>query len=292
MAINPYHLRAFHAVARHGSFSRAADDSHVSQPTLSGQVRSLEQRFGVQLLVRHRRGVELTGVGRRLLELTTAVERMERDIDTLLSEEKLALAGNLTVGADAPYQIMPIIAGFQARYPAVSVSLRFGNSKWLLKALGDSLVDVIIAPNLATHHRLFRLPLAPDHLRLFVNLEHPWKSRRAIELEELTEQTVVIRESGSTTRAILDKALRRAGIRLPRTIEIGSREAVREAVAAGLGVSLIPDSERGEDHRFHFLDIRNAALSSTEYIACTEQVRDREPIRSFLDCCRELSSNH
>ncbi len=290
MDINPYHLRAFNAVAHHSSFSRAADASHVSQPTLSGQVKSLEQRFGIRLLIRHRRGVELTAAGRRLFELTTEMENLERSVETLLSQEKLALEGSLTVGADAPYQIMPIIAGFKARYPAVSVALKFGNSKWLLQALGDGQVDVIIAPNLAKYNRLFRVALAPDHLRLFVNLSHRWNSRETIDIEELAAETVVMRESGSTTRAIFDKAIKRAGIKLERTIEIGSREAVRDAVAAGLGVSLIPDSERGEDHRFHFIDIRNAALSSTEYVACLESFRDREPVRSFLDCCHGQSA--
>jgi len=289
MSLNPHHLRAFHAVASHGSFSRAASALHVSQPTLSGQVKALEQRFGVKLFQRRRHGIELTGLGRQLYRRTVTMAEAEQEIGLLLERETREVAGKLDIGADAPYQIMPIIAALKARHPAVAVSLRFGNSRWLLESLRQGAVDVIIAPNLGARSRLHTLALAPDFLRVFVNLEHPWRSRRNIVLEDLREQTVILREAGSTTRAILDRALKRARVRLTDTIEIGSREAVREAVAAGLGVSVIPDSERGDDSRFHFLEVRNAALSNTEYVACLDKNRDKPALQGFLDCCRDLA---
>ncbi|MCZ7597562.1 MAG: LysR family transcriptional regulator [Gammaproteobacteria bacterium] len=152
MSLNPHHLRAFHAVASHGSFSRAASVLHVSQPTLSGQVKALEQRFGVKLFQRRRHGIELTALGRQLHRQTAAMADAEQEIGLLLERETREVAGKLDIGADAPYQIMPIIAALKARHPAVTVSIRFGNSRWLLEALRQGLVDVIIAPNLATRH--------------------------------------------------------------------------------------------------------------------------------------------
>ncbi len=286
MSVNPIHLRAFHAVASHGSFSRASTALHVTQPTLSGQVKLLEQRFGIKLFYRRRRGIELTALGKSLLRHTEDIERAEAAIEQLLASEKREIAGKLDIGADAPYQIMPIVASFKAHYPAVSVSLRFGNTRWLIGQLSEGLVDAIIAPNLAARARLFTLALAPDYLRVFVKANHPWQARRQIALEELREQTVILRETGSTTRAILDRALRRARIRLEQTIEVGSREAVREAVAAGLGISVVPDSERGDDNRFHFLDVRDAALSNTEYVACLARNRDQPTLDAFFACCR------
>ncbi|KAA3632666.1 MAG: LysR family transcriptional regulator [Proteobacteria bacterium] len=289
MTINPNHVRAFHAVASHGSFSRAAAALHVTQPTLSGQVKLLEQRFGVKLFHRRKRGIELTEIGRQLHQCSTRIEHAEQEIAALLAREKREIAGKLSIGADAPYQIMPILASFKARHPAVSVSIKFGNSSWLLSGLKQGLVDVIIAPNLASRTRLHMLALAPDYLRVFVNADHPWQARSTIMLEDIEDQTVVLRELGSTTRAILDRALKRAGIRLKNTIEIGSREAVREAVAAGLGVSVVPDSERGDDHRFHFLEVRNAALSNTEYVACLDRNQQRPTLKSFFACCRDAA---
>lgn len=291
MNLNPSQLRAFHAVATHGSFSRAAFTLHVTQPTLSGQVKALEQRFGVKLFHRRKRGIELTEIGRQMYEHSSRMAQSEREIAGLLAREKHDIAGKLSIGADAPYQIMPILASFKARHPAVSLSISFGNSSWLLSALSQGMVDAIIAPNLGNRSRLHAFALAPDYLRVFVNADHPWRARRVIALEDLRGQNVVLREPGSTTRAILDRALRRAGIRLEHTIEIGSREAVREAVAAGLGISLIPDSERGDDNRFHFLEVRNAALSNTEHVACLEKNRDQPTLREFFTCCREAAES-
>lgn len=291
MTINRNHIRAFHGVASHGSFSRAAHALHVTQPTLSGQVKRLEQVFGVKLFHRVRRGIELTELGKQLYAHTTRIEQAEHEIAVLLAREKKEIAGKLAIGADAPYQIMPILAAFKSRYPAVSVSIRFGNSSWLIGSLSEGQVDVIIAPNLGSRSRLHTVALAPDYLRVFVPTNHPWHARRTIALEDLAGQTVVLREPGSTTRAILDRALKRAGVRLEQTIEIGSREAVREAVAAGLGVSVVPDSERGADNRFHFLEVSNAALSNTEYVACLEKNREQAMLRGFFGCCRETASS-
>ncbi len=290
MSINANQLRAFHAVASHGSFSRAAGALHLTQPTLSGQVKSLEQRFGVKLFHRRRRGIELTELGRQLFQHCARIEASHEEIALLLERETRGIGGKLDIGADAPYQIMPIVANFKTRHPAVAVTLRFGNSSWLLRQLGEGLVDVIVAPNLASRSRLHTVALATDFLRVFVKADHPWQARRHIALEELREQTVVLRETGSTTRAILDRALRRAGIRLEHTIEIGSREAVREAVAAGLGISVIPDSERGNDNRFHFLEVRNAALSNTEYVACLAKSREQPTLKEFLSSCRDVQA--
>ncbi|GJL82740.1 MAG: transcriptional regulator [marine bacterium B5-7] len=288
MSISASHLRAFHAVAANGSFSHAANALHLTQPTLSGQVKSLEERFGARLFHRRRRGIELTDLGRRLYALTMRIDEAEHEINTLLMREKAEIAGRLSIGADSPYQIMPIVAEYKQRHPSVALSIQFGNSRWLATALKEGSVDVIIAPNLARRARLELLELAPDHLRVFVSRDHRWRTRKTINLEELQSETVILRESGSTTRAILDRSLKRAAIRLQQTIEVGSREAVREAVAAGLGASVIPDSERGADQRFHFIVVANAALSNTEYIACLKTQAGQQPIRSFLDCCRDF----
>jgi aminoethylphosphonate catabolism LysR family transcriptional regulator len=286
--INSKYLHAFHAVATHGGFSRAAAVLNVTQPTLSGQVKNLEERIGTKLFHRKQRGIELTGLGKRLLRHTSDIERAEREIGMLFAREQQEVAGKLVIGADAPYQIMRILANFNARYPAVSASIRFGNTSWLISALNEGIVDVIIAPNLSRRARLHTLALAPDYLRVFVNLDHPWRARQSIDLEELGDQTLVMREQGSTTRAVLDRALKRAGIRISRSIEIGSREAVREAVAAGLGISVVPDSERGDDNRFHFLEVANAALSNTEHVACLAENREQSTVQSFFGCCEEF----
>jgi LysR family transcriptional regulator, low CO2-responsive transcriptional regulator len=283
MRSNPTHMRAFHNVAQFGGFSAAARVMNISQPTLSGQIRQLEEVTGAPLFHRRQRGVELTDIGRRLFEHTSRISVEEQQIDNLFASQKMVLDGTLKIGADAPYQLMPLVADYQKHHPQVDVSLSFGNASQLIESLSNDRVDIILAPNLSGRKRLFYQPLQPDQLSVFVSKQHPWHWRNSVRLDEFVTQTVLLREIGSATRAILDKALRRNQVRLGKSMEVGSREAVREAVAAGLGISVIPHSERGNDPRFHYLGVSNAALSNRTYVACALKNRQRTQIRGFFD---------
>ena len=139
MAINHAHLRAFHAVAAEGGFSRAAVARHVSQPTLSGQVRALEERYGVKLFDRRGRGVELTDLGRALFEVTRRLFAQEAEAEQMLAAARGLTSGELRVGADAPYNVIPMLAALNRRYPGVRLTLAFGNGRLI-----DSLEHPVI----------------------------------------------------------------------------------------------------------------------------------------------------
>ncbi len=287
MSVNSAQIRAFHAVAASGSFTRAAEMLHLTQPTLSTQVKDLEQRFSIQLFKRRSRGIELTELGHRLYESTLRINSAESEIEQLLSAARSLNAGELKIGADAPYHVMPLVALFTRRYPGVRVSTSFGNSAWLLRQLVDRQFDVALAPNIKNKQKCHTVPLKPDNLVLFVAAGHPWSTRRSVRLEELKTQTILLREKGSTTRAILEQALSRSGIKLKQSLEIGSREAIREAVAVGLGAGVVPISEHGYDSRFHFLAVRDAKLTNQEYVVCRKSDRVKPVVRAFLELVPE-----
>ena len=291
MSINHAHLRAFNAVATHGSYTRAAEVLHVSQPTLSAHVKELEQRYSVKLFERRGRGVELTEFGRSVLDVTQRLFKIELEAEELLISARELLTGQLRVGADSPYHIIPILAKFQGCYPGIHVAISFGNSDQLLKSLVSSKCDIAVLPNIPNDDpRISAVPLTPDRLVVFVNQSHAWAKRKSIYLRELGNQRLILRESGSNTRALFVGAMEKMSIPLHDVMEIGSREGVREAVAAGLGVGVVSESEFGYDNRLHALPVSDAKLEDVEYVACLQERREMRVVRAFFDLLQDFVS--
>ena len=280
-------LRAFHAVAQAGGYTRASKTLHVTQPTLSSQVKSLEESYGVRLFERRGRGVELTDLGRGLLEITHRLYALEGDARRYLSDARSLASGQLRVGADAPYHAIRLLATFNRRHPGIQLSFSFGNSSQVLNDLLERRTEVAVVAEPEPDPRIYCIPFHRDRLIAFVDRAHRWSTRRSVKLEELAGETLVLREPGSVTRAVFERALTSRSIQLGLTLEIGSREAVSEAVASGLGVGVVFESELGRDSRFHALTLRGAKLEAVEYAACLEDRRPVRVVRAFFDLVRE-----
>jgi aminoethylphosphonate catabolism LysR family transcriptional regulator len=281
--MNLAQLRAFNAVAAAGGFTRAAARLGVTQPTLSGQVKALEEAYGVELIGRRGRQLALTETGAALLELTRRIFGLAEEAEQLLSAARGLERGHLRLGADAPYHVLPALSAFTQRYPKLRLSLTVGNSEALLRELYDHRIDVAVVANLAPDTRLHAIPVRRDRLVLFVRKTHPWARRRWVKPAELAGERLVLREPGSSTRRVFETAMAAASIALEEVIEINSREAVREAVAAGLGIGVVSESEFGNDPRLVKLTLAEADLGATEYVACLAERRELRLIRAFLE---------
>jgi aminoethylphosphonate catabolism LysR family transcriptional regulator len=284
VSINHAQLRAFHAVADAGGFTRAAALLHVSQPTLSAQVGALEAAYGVRLFERRGRKVIPTELGRALLDLTRRLFALEGEAEALLAATRGLKSGHLRVGADAPYHVIAALAAFGRRYPGVRLSLATGNSDMLLHDLLEHRIDVAVIANVPGDPRLDARPLRHDRLVAFVDRQHDWaRRRRPVALAELTGRRLVLREPGSTTRRLFEAAMARAGLAVGEVLEIGSREAVREAVAAGLGIGIVAETELGDDRRLVRLALAGGQLDSVEYLVCLAASRELRLVRAFLE---------
>jgi len=283
MPISHAHLRSFHAVATHGSFTRAAESLHVTQPTLSGQVKELEERYGIKLFLRHGRHIELTDIGRSAYSITHLLFRHEEEVEQLFQSASALTTGELLVAADSPYIVTPLLAQFQRLYPGIQISIRYGNSQQLMSWLESRLCDVAFLPNIPrADDRFISIPLEPDKLVVFVNQDHVWSERRSITMEELLEQRIILREKGSRTRSIFEEAVAEAGGRLHDVMEISGREGVREAVAAGFGVGIVAENELVADSRLRPLRVSNAELIHEEYFICLRERRSQRVTDAFL----------
>jgi len=284
LSISHTHLRAFHAVATHGSFTRAAEALHVTQPTLSGQVRELEERYHIKLFTRYGRKVNLTDLGRTTFEITRRIFSNEQEVEQLFLAAKGLSKGQLTVGADSPYIITPLLAAYQRRYPGVQISIRYGNSSQLLRWLQSQRCDIAILANVPEGGPKLRiLRLKPDRLVAFVSHEHAWADRRSVTLTEIATQRVILREKGSHTRSVFEQALEHDQIKLENVMHISSREGVREAVAAGLGIGIVSENELGTDTRFRALQVKDADLKHSEFIICQKSRENEQPIHAFIE---------
>ncbi|GAA3517252.1 LysR substrate-binding domain-containing protein [Actinocatenispora rupis] len=285
--MNLTYLRAFHAVATEGSFVRAAASLHVSQPTLSEQVRALERAYGVLLFERAGRRVTRTELGTELLDVTRQLFGLADDADRILGSARELHAGRLRICADAPVHVMPLLAALRDRHPGVRVALTTGNSEQSLTALRERRVDVAItASDGATAAGLHSAVLRRDPVVAYVSHRHPLADRTGVELAELARHQLIVREHGSTTRRVLEQGLAAVGRSLadwPDLIEVDSREAVHAAVAVGLGVGVVTERELPHDPRVGVLDLTDLDLTATERLVCRADGRRSRLVRAVFD---------
>lgn len=282
-------LRAFHAVASEGGFTRGANRLGISQPAVTVQVRALEQRYGVELFRRLGQRIELTEFGRELWQRTRRVFAELDDLEQLMGSAGELRIGRLEIGADGPFSVMDLVATFIGRYPGVQVAVRIGNAARVLADLREARTDLAVLNLIDPDGDLRSQALYQDRIITFVRADHPWAGRRQVELAALADAPLVLRESGSATRALLLEALERAGIKPRIALELGSREAVREAVLAGLGVGTVFANELVHDSRLRAVAIRGTNLAATVSLACLPERRQLRVVQAFFKVAAELT---
>lgn len=281
-------LRAFHAVAGAGGFTRGAARLGVSQPAVTVQVRALEQAYGIELFRRRGHGAELTDFGAEVFRHTRRVFARLDELEQLLTSAGALEVGRLQIGADGPTVVMDLLAAFTARHPGVRVAVRMGNASRVLADLEEGRTDVAVLNLMEASPELHVQELAHDRIVAFVPRGHPWAERPAVTLADLAQGPLVLREPGSATRAMLLAAMQRAGLTPKVSLELSSREAVREAVLAGLGIGTVFTRELAPDPRLIALPIADAELSTANSLACLIDRRQLRTVEAFFGVARGL----
>jgi aminoethylphosphonate catabolism LysR family transcriptional regulator len=291
MSSNLSGLRAFHAVALAGSYTRAARARGVSQPTLSAQVGTLEERHGARLFDRVGRTVRLTSLGQSLFAITTRLVAAEEEAADLLAGAKALTRGHLRLAADSASYVTAVLARFRTDHPGLTFSLTIGNSSQVLAQVEAYEADVAITAKQTSDPRIHATRLRTDRLIGFVPDTHPWAGRRSIPIEAVAGQDLVLRERGSQTREVFESRLAAAGIRPGAILEVQSREAVREAVKAGFGLGIVFGGEFQAGEGLRRITITGADLAVAEYAVCLEERRRIPLVRSFLAALAEESAS-
>lgn len=281
-------LRSFHNVANAGGFNAAAETFNISQPTLTAQVGALEDEFGVELFVKRGRRRELSDTGRQLLAITTRLFAEEAEALAFLSETRELRTGRLSISAVGPFHVTEMLAAFNQAYPGIELAVKIGNSTEVLDDLASYRCDVAVLAYIDEDDRLLTIPYRRHPVALFVRRDHRFADRSSIRLTELESEPMIVRELGSTTRRAFENALARTNTKPRLVMEIGSREAVREAVIRGLGISYVSEAEFVPDENLRLIPIEGAEVYTYAHVVVLKQREASRVITAFLTVVRGM----
>lgn len=238
-------LKILRAIAEERSVTGAARKLHVTQPAVSAQLRELERGLDVALVERAGRGVVLTEAGRTLAEHATRILEVEGEALRAVARLRGMEAGRLAVGAsETPghYLLLDAVADFHRRYPSVAIEIAIAPSARISRQVIDGVLELGLVEGLVDDEALIRRRYRDDELELIVAPGDPLAAKARVTADDLAPRDFVMREKGSAVRATVDAALARAGIAPSVGLEFSSTEAVKRAVAAGLGISFVPQA--------------------------------------------------
>jgi DNA-binding transcriptional LysR family regulator len=242
MEVNYHHLRLFQTTARLGQMARAAEELHVSQPAISKQIGDLERALGSSLFERIGRRLRLTPAGEIVLAHADQIFGLTDELLSTLSDLKGLRRGRLLLGASTTvgeYLLPRAMGRFKREHPGVEMVLEIANTEHILERVLRKTVDLGFVGRHIQHDAIVVEPYLEDEVVMIAAPTHPLSRKRSVVASDLNGQPFITREPGSATRATAEAEAARLGIEVTRAMALGSNDAVKEAVAAGLGIGLI-----------------------------------------------------
>jgi DNA-binding transcriptional LysR family regulator len=234
-------LRVFESVARHLSFSRAADELHLTQPAVSMQVKSLEEQAELPLFEQIGKRIHLTDAGRELYARSHAIGRELAAAEESLAAMRGLTRGQLTIAlvSTAKYFAPPLLGRFLKAHPGVTLKLDVENRERVIAALSANEVDLAIMGRPPQNLETVAEPFAEHPHVIIAAPTHPLAGKRRIPLERVATEPFIIREAGSGTRGLLERLFADRALALNVSMEMASNETIKQAVLAEMGLSFL-----------------------------------------------------
>lgn len=279
-------LEVFCRIVELRSFTRAAEAVSLTQPTVSGHIKTLEAELGLPLLDRAGRDVTPTRAGEILYGYARRILGLRVEAQRAIGAHKGGLTGDLTVGGSSipgAYVLPPLVAAFKQDHPEAALALHVSGSREIVRGVGDGTYEVGMVGARFDEGRVRYDRYTQDELVLAVPPSHPWAGRGTVRLRDLIGQPMVMRERGSGTRKTMERALAEHAVdgeRLRVVLEIASNEAVRQAVKAGAGVAVISRRAVADDIRCGLLAALRFQGSRLvrDFFLVTHRTRARSPL--------------
>jgi DNA-binding transcriptional LysR family regulator len=239
------HLETFCRVAALKSFSRAADDLFLTQPTVSGHILSLERFLSLRLFDRTSREIRLTKAGEMFLRYASKILTVRKDLLNALSEFSQGIRGELSLGASTipgEYLLPRLIGDFKREHPRFAFSLKISDTKDIVQELLQGHIEFGLIGAKVDHPSLHHESFEEDEIIIIAPSDHPLSRKRSVGFEDLLKEPWIIREEGSGTQMTVERALRKKEKSLKDfnvAIEMGSTSSVKEGVKAKLGLAFI-----------------------------------------------------
>jgi len=236
-----HQLQVFEAVARQGSFTRAAEELLLTQPTVSQQIKQLTKAIGMPLFEQIGKRLYLTDAGREVLAVSRDISERFDQLEMTLANLKGLKQGNLRLAATttAKYFVPRILGPFRHKYPGIKISLQVTNQAKVLERLADNLDDLYFTGQPPEGLDINLRPVLDNPLVVIAPHKHPLVHEKNIALQRLADEPLILRESGSGTRASIERFFAENRISMNVEMEIGSNEAIKQAVVGGLGISIL-----------------------------------------------------
>ena len=234
-------FRVFEAVARHLSFSRAAEELHLSQPAVSMQVRGIETILGVRLTEQLGKKIFLTEAGREVLHASQAITARLDDLQANLAQLQSIDSGQLNLAATSTVNVVAtdILARFRGRHLGVSVHLDVSNRAAVLDQLVGNRIDLAIMGQVPDGLGLDAIRFMDNPLVVIAPPDHPLVGQKNISMASLATESFLVREAGSGTRGAMERFFAARGLEIRSSMEMSSNEAIKQAVQAGLGLGIL-----------------------------------------------------
>ncbi|MCB1786220.1 MAG: LysR family transcriptional regulator [Gammaproteobacteria bacterium] len=281
-------LEVFQAVARHLSYTRAAEELHLSQPAVSMQIRQLEEAAGLPLFEKLGKQIHLTEAGREFFYCAQAVGRQLQELDEVIEALKGVQTGHLriSVATTANYFATRLLAAFSRRFPGTTFSLDVTNRKTLLDQLANNETDLVIMGKPPEELDLDATPFMANPLVIIAPPEHALAAERRIPLTRLQDEVFVARELQSGTRIAMERFFQERGMQLRTGMEMTSNSAIKHAVEAGLGLGIVSihtlelELEAG---RLVILDVEGFPIQRHWYLVTCRGKRLPPVAQAFFD---------
>jgi DNA-binding transcriptional LysR family regulator len=292
-SLNLNHLRSFAQVIAHGSFSAAAHWLCLTQPAISLHIRLLEERLGLRLIERVGKRIRPTSAGMTLLKHVARIDDAVQDALRDLSSHVEGVVGQVSIGTGATaciHLLPPVLKRLRETYPALDVRVSTGNTADILKAVEENRLDVALVTLPASGRNLHIEPLLEDEFVAILPADIA-ASAEPVGAETLKGLGQVMFESGSSTRWLIDDWFAKAGARSKPVMELGSIEAIKEMVAAGMGYSIVPGISVAAAHHRRNLQVRSLdpPLSRTISIVLRQDKPVSRGLRQVLQGLQELN---
>ncbi len=280
-------LEIFEAIARLGSFTRAADELHLTQPTVSMQIKKLTDTVGAPLLEQVGKKVHLTDVGRDLVKAGREIFSILDGFAMSVAERQGMKKGRLKLMAitTASYFAPRLLGEFSRLYPGIEVTLRVTNKEQVLASMADNLDDLYLLGQPPEDIDVVATPIMDNPIVVLAAPGHPLARKKKISLARIAQEPWLMRERGSGTRNAIERRFAEADITLRPRLELGSNEAIKQAILAGLGISALSRHTLtlNQPGQFAVLDVEGFPILRHWYAVYPQGRQLSVVARAFLD---------
>jgi len=234
-------LKLFESVSRLGSYTRAAEELFLTQPAVSIQIKRLETHTGMPLFEKVGKKIFPTAAGKAMYDASKDILERVAELSNTIEELQGTVKGSLMVSVvtTAKYFLPNLLGVFLQQYPEVEPKLKFTNRARVIDRLQNNDDDFVIMGQIPEDNNLETYPFLNNILGVIAPADHPLAGKKNISLEEIAKQRFLIREIGSGTRYVFDLLMEKHGINIEPYMELGSSEALKQAVMAGLGIAVL-----------------------------------------------------